>query len=227
LPQQRPGAIAPATLESLRRLVPLAPVIAIQSSWCSGEARSGRPLPGVLRVPWDRFEAEILPGLLELRDGRLPPWAGPATLTAEERLLAEVCRALPSGRGTVGIVAHAYEARRLLADVCRAGGWQVSAPVPTAPGADSLAARPQFPCDVLLWDAGEVPNDVEGELARWSERSAGAPIVMLLAFAREQDIQRAQAAGAAALVSKPFSAGALLGEIDRAASRRGGVCGPE
>ncbi len=230
--QQRPGEIAPEAVEQLRRLAPLAPCIAIQSSWCEGEGRTGRPLPGVVRVPWRRFESEIVPGLLRLRDGRLPDWAGPATLTPEERLLHRSAESLPGGRGTVGILSHSYEARRLVGDICRAGGWSV-ATLPASwisqPGdadrtrAPSLTHAPPEACDVVICDFDEFPDSVAPILGRLRERVGGAEVILLVGFPREHDVERAAAAGAAGVVGKPFTASELLGEIDRAASRGSSV----
>jgi CheY-like chemotaxis protein len=226
LGQERPGEVAAEAVARLRRLAPLASVIALQSSWCEGEGRSGQPLPGVIRVAWRRFEADILPGLLRLREGRLPDWAGPATVTPEERLLRRSDEALPLGEGTVGILSPTYEARRLLADACRAGGWSVVTLswAMASPLADGNAVEP---CHVVLWDLNELSQEVPLQLGRLRQRSGGAEVVVLLGFPREHDVRHALAAGAAAVVGKPFSTSELLGEIARAATRRGAASEPK
>jgi CheY-like chemotaxis protein len=224
--QQRPGEIAPEAVEGLRRLAPVAPCIAVQSSWCEAEGRSGRPLPGVVRVSWRRFESEIVPGLTRLRDGQLPDWAGPATLTSEERLLRQSDESLPRGRGTVGILSHSYEARRLLGDICRAGGWSVATLpaswISQAAEADALQSPLPEPlpeaCDVVVWDAQQLPESTR-LLSRLRERAADTEVVVLVDFPRQHDIERAAADGVA-VVGKPVTAKKLLSEIDRAASRR-------
>jgi CheY-like chemotaxis protein len=236
--QRRSGEIAAEAVEPLRRLAPLAPVIALQSSWCEGEGRSGRPLPGVLRVSWRQFESQIVPGLAPLREGRLPDWAGPATLTPEERLLRRSANETTGGRGTVGIVSHSAESRRLLEDICRAGGWSIVHLPGTAlrpmrqadsgtaastsnrpPGQDGRPAASAL--DVVIWDASELPEDAASVVRRLSKGEGQAGTIILLGFPRTADLQRAAAAGAVAVVAKPFSPHELLAEIDRAASRRG------
>ncbi len=241
--QQRPGDIAPEMLEELRRLAPLAAVIALQSSWCEGEGRSGRPLPGVVRMSWRHFESEILPGLTQMREGRLPAWAGPATLTPEERQLRQSAEPLPQSRGTVGILAYSHETRRLLADICRSGGWTVAelrgtglrlvtysavdgaSGIANAHGQDGHATP--CTCDLVVWDADELPEDAGFVIRRLQDVARGAGVVVLLGFPRAQDIERASAAGAVAVVSKPFAAGELLDEICRVVSRGSGGAGQE
>jgi DNA-binding NarL/FixJ family response regulator len=219
LAQQRPGEIAAEAVERLRRLAPVAPVIALQSSWCEGEGRSGQPLPGVIRVVWQRFDADIVAGLLRLREGELADWAGPVTITSEERLMRRAEGPLPRGQGTVGILSSTYEARRLLADRCRAGGWSaVTLPWSTIAAAAEEGALE--PCDVVVWDLNELPQNFDGELERLRRRLGGAEVVVLLAFSRDHQLSAAQTAGVAAVVGKHYSTAELLGEIARAASRR-------
>ncbi len=231
--QRRPGEIAPEAVEALRRLAPLAVVVALQSSWCEGEGRSGRPLPGVVRVSWRRFESEILPGLIRLREGRLPDWAGPATTTPEERLLRQSADPLPQGRGAVGILAHSHEARRLLADICRAGGWSVAQlrglQADGGGTATSIVSGPHGQdghatagaCDVVLWDAGQVPGEMAPVICLLRERVGNAPVIILVDFPRPTDIEQALAIGAAGVIAKPFAAVELLDEIARVASHAG------
>jgi CheY-like chemotaxis protein len=221
--QRRPGEVPREAVEHLQRLAPLAPFVAIQSSWCDGEGRSGQPLPGVLRVPWRRFESDVLPGLGRLRNGELPDWAGPATLTAEERLLRQSVELPPAGRGMVGILSQSREARSLVGDACRSGGWSTVIPCgthgdPCPQGQDGHATA--CACDVAIWDANELPDDLLPAMRLLREHFGDPQIIVLLGFPRAHDIERAIAAGAADVVGKPFAPGELLRRIGDVASRR-------
>jgi hypothetical protein len=55
--QNRPGQWREEELDGASRLWPLAVTVALLGSWCEGEPRTGRPLPGVARVPWHQREA--------------------------------------------------------------------------------------------------------------------------------------------------------------------------
>src|SRR2546427_7236671 len=51
LVQSRPGQISRGSVERLHAAAPLARLVALVGTWCDGELRSGRPWPGVVRVP--------------------------------------------------------------------------------------------------------------------------------------------------------------------------------
>src|SRR5690349_7541486 len=55
--QSRPDSITSAQVEPFRRWAPLAGVVTLLGSWCEGETRTGRPLPGVERIYWYQFPA--------------------------------------------------------------------------------------------------------------------------------------------------------------------------
>jgi len=222
LAQQHAGEFEPGAVDGLRCLAPLAPVIALQSSWCEGEGRSGRPLPGVVRISWRRFAAEIVPGLVRLKNGELPDWASPATSTPEERLLRRVKEPVPRGRGTVGILAETHEARRMLSDVAAAGGWNVtvlpSAWVTGTSDADRAGHAPSATSHVVVWDLTEPGEEITPAIRRLRQRVGDIGIILLAGFPRAEDFRRAQEVGASAVVSKPFSCQELLAEVARAVS---------
>src|SRR5262245_23662353 len=63
--QSRPGQISCREVECQHARAPLARLVALVGPWCEGEQRSGRPWPGVVRVPW-RTWALALPRALGL-----------------------------------------------------------------------------------------------------------------------------------------------------------------
>ncbi len=55
--QDRPGQWREDDVQALSRRWPLAVLVTLLGSWCEGEPRTGRPLPGVARVLWHQWEA--------------------------------------------------------------------------------------------------------------------------------------------------------------------------
>ena len=75
--QSRPGTVGDRELESLRRVAPLAGIVALLGSWCEGETRTGRPWPGVQRLYWYEFPAWWQRQMVLRAAGRCPDWARP------------------------------------------------------------------------------------------------------------------------------------------------------
>jgi CheY-like chemotaxis protein len=156
--------------------------------------------------------------LAALAAGQPSVWNLPVTATAEEQLLGEIAllaRGIaartnqpthPSGqneRGTIAVLAAAAETGSALADACSALGYQ--AVVWREPPASS-----DFVTAAILWDT---PSDqaARADVVESLRRAGGgAPIVALLGFPRPEEIERARAAGVAAVISKPF----LLADLD-------------
>jgi hypothetical protein len=83
--QSRPGQIPAQALERLHAVVPLARLVALTGGWCEGEGRTGRPWPGIERVPWHAWQIR-LPVVLGLsRPVARVPWL-PRTATPTERI---------------------------------------------------------------------------------------------------------------------------------------------
>ena len=87
--QAFPGQFSHPTIERLRRLAPLAPVVGLLGSWCEGEMRSGRPWPAAVRTYWHQWPARCNRQLRRLAHGECCAWTLPSTATEEERLLAD------------------------------------------------------------------------------------------------------------------------------------------
>jgi CheY-like chemotaxis protein len=210
--QTWPGEIGQPELMRLRQAAPLARICGLFASWCEGETRSGRPWPGAWRVFGHQWPQRGARQLAALAAPAKSVWSLPVTATAEEQLLAEIealarrIAALPhrpAERGTIAIVAPAAETGSALAGACLALGYQaVVWREPPASGKLAAAA--------LLWDTQSdraARADVVESLRR---AGGGATIVALLGFPRPEEIERAKAAGVAAVISKPF----LLADLD-------------
>ncbi len=67
--QAFPGQVTTEQVERLRRAAPLARVLGLLGSWCEGEARTGRPWPGVIRVYWHQWTPRCRSELRALAQG--------------------------------------------------------------------------------------------------------------------------------------------------------------
>jgi DNA-binding NarL/FixJ family response regulator len=223
LAQSRPGGIAAADLERLRRRFPLAAVIALVGSWCEGETRSGKPLSTACRLYWHQAADRFKQDLLRRQRGRPASWNLPATSTEEERALSRAAapirrspsnvrrRGDQSSRGAIALFGHERSSLELLVDVCRAGGYD-----PIWMGAQ----RASEPRDVsaVIWDLSNWGHSADQELQQITRIVPAERVVALLGFPRWQDIQRAAQRGIGAVVSKPFVLDDLYSSLERVAS---------
>jgi len=205
LVESRPGEISHPEVEQLRRLVPLARIVALLGSWCEGEVRVGDPWPGVVRVYWHQAEAHVRREMARLAAGRCPIWGLPPTADAGERLLADIVASAPtsSPRGLVTIASNTYSMADWLAEACHDRGfstaWQ-------RPGRD-MTTRGAV---LGIWDSSVgSPNELAA-FRRWRRRHGAAACLVLLDFPRLEDVERYVEAGAAAVLSKPV----LLSDLD-------------
>ena len=59
--QSRPGQFSTSNFDELRRACPLARIVRVLGPWMEGELRTGRPVPGTLRVYWHDAGVSRLP----------------------------------------------------------------------------------------------------------------------------------------------------------------------
>ncbi|HEX4146360.1 MAG TPA: hypothetical protein VHY91_22860 [Pirellulales bacterium] len=210
--QSWPGEIDAPELMRLRQAAPLARICGLLGSWCEGETRSGRPWLGAWRVLGHQWPQRGARQLAALAAGRKSVWNLPVTATAEEQLLSEIeqlarriaARAKPPAeRGTIGVLAAAAETGSALADACQALGYQAVVWREPPAGDDFRAAA-------LLWDTQADRAAHTNTVESLRRAGGGAPVVALWGFPRPAEIERAHAAGVAAVVSKPF----LLADLD-------------
>ncbi|MBN1909439.1 MAG: hypothetical protein JW818_06860 [Pirellulales bacterium] len=223
LAQAYPGEFSHGAVDRLRRAAPLARVVGLLGSWCEGEMRTGSPWPGVSRVYWHQWPAHCAQELDHLAAGQASLWSLPVTATDEERLLVSAYLPSPFGRGAGGkggshtsrplnsllaISAWTHEMYNWLADALRRRGH---ATVWLRPGepirVDGIAAA--------IWDATEMDALQTARLRRLTGALAPAPIIALLDFPRIEDTDRALAAGATAVLSKPLVLEDLFWHLDR------------
>ncbi len=218
--QAFPGEFSHAALDRLRRLAPLARVLGLLGSWCEGEMRSGRPWPGAIRIYWHQWPPRCDQELGRMGRGESSAWGLPVTATEEERLLLGADRPLPKQQGLIAIYSRLPEVHEWLSAALRRRGCST---VWLRPPAHSVGHVP-CPTDGMaqvegataaIFDGSDCRDHELGQLKRLAAALRPAPIVALLDFPRVEDRNRAIAAGAAAVVSKPLYLDDLFWQLDR------------
>jgi hypothetical protein len=205
LAQAWPDQFSAVQIDGLRRLAPLARLVAILGSWCEGEPRSGTPLPGVRRIYWHQAGVRIRREFSGFLNGMSPAWRLPVTATDEERLLASIDAPplVPAHRdGLIAIWTRRPEMHSLLSDACRRAGYAT---------VWLHARRPSIVrgARATIYDGDALDAAGLAELAQLTAEVDSAPVIALLDVPRTQDIRLAQAHGAMVL-AKPFRVDELL-----------------
>jgi hypothetical protein len=203
--QTRPGDLVRADVERLLAAAPLARTVALVGPWCEGEGRSGRPLAGVVRVPWRSWRTRLA-AELGLAGGACSPMSYlPRTATDSERLLHRLASLRWRGGGRrASVRTHCRQTFESLAAALSrlqiAAVWQ-------RPSLESQAAADHT--DLVLvdgWECAAARPTRRGPAARSLGPvvpALGPPEVLLLAFPRPDDALAARAAGFEALVAQP------------------------
>lgn len=194
--QSYPGEFVDEQIDRLRRVAPLARLVAVLGTWCEGEMRSGTPWSGAVRIYWHQWRSHCHLELERLRSGRESLWSLPSTACEEERCLTVSTRKHDQNAGLVNIVTEQYDVFELLAAACLDRGYQPRWP---RPHEELQADAPA----VLLFDAA---GETVDELARFRRLQVDkATVVIVLAdFPRIADCNRFVRAGATAVLSRPF-----------------------
>jgi hypothetical protein len=194
-------------VDRLRTAAPLARLIVLLGSWCEGEPRSGRPLPGVVRVYWHEASARFRREL-PCWFSRDSAWSLPITATDEERMLVTSTASLPRGSGLVAIWTRRREMADLLADACRCAGYSTA------------WLHPRFPsrmqgASAAIFDGDSLDPVTVAELRRFTSHVSPAPVLVLLGAPRIQDVRLVRSLGGTVL-AKPFRINELLSALEAA-----------
>lgn len=214
--QSRAGAVGHEEVDRLERLAPLAGVVSLLGSWCEGEMRSGRPHAGVNRLYWYEFPTWWERQLVRRNAGLCPDWARPRTRDAARWQPAPSVRHSSAPRGLVVLCTPAWDSAEALADALTQDGYA------TAWQRTSSDRLPLREVAAGIWEGGQLDDAEADLLAAFCRQWPGdaAPVVALLDFPRRDRRQRALAAGAAAVLGKPWCHADLIDAIQSAAHRR-------
>lgn len=204
--QAHPGQFSHESIDRMRRLAPLARVLGLLGSWCEGETRTGQPWPAAIRVYWHQWEALVRRELARLGEGAPSTWSLPITASEEERLLFTQER--PGHReGLIVVSTPEFEMQDWLRAACTRRGYSSVWLLPERPA-------PVEGATAAIFDGNECRGDEAESLGRLAAALAPAPVLALLDFPRIDDRHRARAAGARAVLSKPFAIEDLFWQID-------------
>ncbi|MGD9636541.1 MAG: hypothetical protein AB7G28_02980 [Pirellulales bacterium] len=206
--ESRPGIVARREVERLRRSAPLAAVISLCGSWCEGETRTGRPIAGATRRYWHEFPTWWRRQIELRRAGRCPEWARVDDCGMP---IADCGLASP---GTVLVSSPDFDSADAIATSLQSAGYRA---IWYRNGEDSIsnvAAR------AGVWLGGQLSDAEANELAAFC--TVASPVIALLDFPRRDRHEAALAAGATAVLGKPWSNADLAATLRRssAANRR-------
>jgi hypothetical protein len=206
--QSRPDVICGEQITHLQRAAPLAGIAALLGSWCEGEARTGRPWPGVQRLYWYEFPAWWRRQLKLRAANYCPDWARPATLLTRQCVPGH-----PRSRsGLVVLRTVRCDNADALADALNHAGHS------TAWHRHDRTQTHTRGAFAGIWDGGQLNDAETADLEVFCTQMSrdGAPVVVLLDFPRRDRVDRAYAAGATAVLGKPWFNADLLSTLDRA-----------
>jgi len=204
LVQSRPGQLLFSSIERLHAQFPLARLIALTGPWCEGELRSGRPVPGIVRVPWRNWQV-ALKQQLEIACCATAPLPRTATPTDYIESSTSAIRRSQPRDGVAVICTHTLANYGYLADAVRRLGL-------TAMRHDRAQPIP-CPAKAIIFDGWESAS----AFAMTNERANGNSLparVLILHFPRPEDHVLARQAGIAAVLGFPL----LLPELAAALS---------
>ena len=220
LAQPRPGMMRQAVLDRLQATAPLVRVVTVAGSWCEGELRTGRPLPGTVRLYWYELAAWWKRNAAAWATGDCTAWSLPleeepwrplgATATNDQHATYGNA-ANGTYSGLVEIDTPSHETFSTLAAALKTHGWSAV----WQPRGRRRAAV-EAPA-AGIWDGGQFDSPEPEQLAQFcqcdSNSTPNRPVVVLLDFPRAEHIQMARKVGATAVLGKPYFVDDLLEKL--------------
>lgn len=218
-----PGDLPAAAVANLQAAAPLTRSIALLGSLCEGESRTGMPWPGVVRYYWHQWRWRLAPLLrswqqsAELLSTRSAPpsaqswpdgfpWDLPLTATEDERVLVQTPPAVVTTTKAplIGVVGHDAAGVETVTALVRAAGYHAVALSPAMGRSDPPALFKYPGLAACVWD-GCGPLDRQwAELTNLVHGFSPLPVVAAVSFLRQDQLERAYAAGVKAVLSKPY-----------------------
>jgi hypothetical protein len=201
--QSYPSQFSACQIEQMHRQAPLSRMVGMLGSWCEGEARSGRPWPGVIRIYWHQFESRMSRFLADSPDFQFISNL-PRTSTTTDQLGSSAGLAKGECHGLVAVRTQKYTDYDALGEALGQIGYS-SVWLNNGSWSDLRHAT------AIVWDGGSIA----GQLDELRTLSDTAPVVALLNFPRHNDLTLIRKAGASAVVSRPFLTEDLQYQIRR------------
>jgi len=204
-----PGQHPHEHLDQLQRSAPLARILALGSSWCEGEPRTGLPWPGMLRTYWHCWLAHWKRDFLRFSDSQLPTWGLPTTATDDERTLFCHPREVSSGK-FLAVRSQCDDLADMLCTVCRRWGFGAVWLDPRCP------PRIEGPA-AILWEGN--PTRLH-DLRTVRQMYPETPVLALIDFPRWEDVRQVELLGPATVLSKPLNLDDLFSRLEDLLSDR-------
>ena len=198
-----PGEHAHTELDRVQRAAPLARLLAVGSSWCEGQARSGTPWPGMLHKVWHSWLTHWETDLIRCSQRELPSFGLPIVANEHERTLFR-CFPPQAKDRLIAISSQREDMADMLVTACRDQGYATVWLDPHHP------LRIEGP-NAILWEGSP---DCLDTLQKIHTRYRQAPLIALLDFPRIEDIKRATDMGAAEILPKPTYLEDLFHRLD-------------
>jgi len=222
---RRRGEFTAFDATRLEARMPLARVIAVAGPWCEGPRRRNVDhLVGAEVVPWHRWPGWLHANIRQYERSQPAQWSLPATTSADEladfwsRSKIQSAAGRCAASGLVAIDCPTRDSAEAIGDVLASAGYATTW---HAPGADALV---HGACaSVVEGNAWDEP--FAQKVSRLREQSPAAPILLLLNFPLPEHVQAAQAAGATAVLGKPFTLAEFLGQLEELLPPRHDVAG--
>jgi hypothetical protein len=214
--QSRPNETSQREIDSLPHRWPLAGVVALLGSWCEGDARTGKPWPGVKRLYWYEFPAWWRQQLALQTGGRCPDWSRPSSDAFRAPPIRNPKSKIRNRAAGALVLSTPYASTAdALGDVLSCAGY---ATVWQRPGRTTTVVRGAV---AGIWDGSQLDDRETNELAEFCRRLArdAAPVVALLDFPRRDRHDIAMQVGAAAVFGKPWINKELIETIEYIAQR--------
>lgn len=201
--QSRRGQISQADIEMIRSHFPLVPIINLLGSWCEGSERSGCALDGVKPVFWHQWKGRFQEFVGQVLSGEVADWQAPATTTHADRMEASQGRQpaldASSHECRIGVYSMTMAQFEMLSDTFKAMGWQ-----PFWMLQQDWDGRQIDPPDVICADALSLTPNLVDNVTDLKERFPTSPLIVMLNFPRQDEVEELRRMGVSEVVSKPF-----------------------
>lgn len=198
-------------VEKIQSMFSNTPVIGLLGSWCEGETRSGTPFPGVTRVYWHQWQGRYERFVDQLAAAGITSWHAPRTSSVADQIATNALLRKKSREiEYIGISAWTRPQFDMLADATRHFGWNACWVERAKWDAETCGTISAICVEADSW-SGDLNKRV-----KWIRSEIpDTPIVLLLNYPRESELDEIRSAGVSEVVSKPFELHELQSAIIR------------